>query len=102
MGSKGKQAGEADAFCIELPSELMGDYALQLKDEILACEANSLEIDASQVNRIDTPCIEVLLAAKLYFEKNQRAMLLRSVSDQFQSLISVLGLIRTDFETGKV
>ncbi|MBO6814750.1 MAG: STAS domain-containing protein [Rhizobiaceae bacterium] len=85
---------------LKLQETVTGDYAETLASEILANRSKPLEIDASEVRRIDTPCLEVLIAARKQWADEDCQLAYGSMSDQFNSALEILGLQKTMIETG--
>ena len=85
---------------LTLPETLTGESAEALIEELLAQQNNNLDIDAGSVVRLDTPCIEVFLAAKKLWERDRCQVQFSQPSSSFNETISVLGLEQTDLETG--
>lgn len=85
---------------IKLNEVVSGDAAEALSGEILGHRGSPLNIDASEVSRIDTPCIEVLLAAsKLWSDEDQQLSYVQ-VSDNFEGALEILGLQQSMMVTG--
>ena len=85
---------------LTLPESITGENAEALIEELLALQNNNLDIDAGNVVRLDTPCIEVFLAAKKLWERDRCQVQFSQPSSSFNETISVLGLEQTDLETG--
>jgi len=85
---------------IKMPKRVTGEEAQDLVDEILALRNNKLKIIVADVERFDTPCLEVLLAAAKLWSVDECSLIYSDISEQFEVIISELGLKQTDFETG--
>lgn len=79
---------------LKLPEAAGLTFADTLKhrcDEAIATGAG-LTIDASETQRIGTPCIQVLVSAALSFEKAGGALTVANPSEAFNETVSALGL----------
>ncbi|MEL3889991.1 STAS domain-containing protein [Ferrovibrio sp. MS7] len=64
---------------------------LQTMQEAISA-GGKLVVDASAVDRLSTPCVQVLIAALQQLEQNQAAFVIKSPSDAFVSAFDDLGL----------
>lgn len=74
-----------------------------LKDRFLQAIASgtSITLDASAVQRVSSPCLQVLIAGKQSFAKTDGVTLtIADPSDAFRETVSVLGLLDA-LELGK-
>ena len=85
---------------IVLPQAITGEMADDLFGELKAKIGSSISIDASQVERIDTQCVEVLVAASKQWDKDDCELNFSSVSDEFVTALQSLGLQTSMIETG--
>ncbi len=67
------------------------DPLLQTVQEALA-GGGKIVIEASAVDRLSTPCVQVLIAALQHMEQNGIPFVLKSPSDAFVSAFDDLGL----------
>jgi Anti-anti-sigma regulatory factor (antagonist of anti-sigma factor) len=70
--------------------------AAPLKERLLQAlgEGTSLTVDASAVQRVSSPCLQVLVAGKQAFAKAGGASLvIAEASEAFRETVSVLGLL---------
>lgn len=81
---------------LTLPKALPGDSADKLAEVILGVRNGTLAIDAGAVERIDTPCIQVLLAASKTWKEDGAAMRFDARSENFNANAETLGLTGTE------
>jgi chemotaxis protein CheX len=62
--------------------------------------ANPLAVDASAVERIDTPCIQVLLSAARLWQEDGATMTYSAQSEVFTDNLTTLGLTTAEMEVG--
>lgn len=92
---------ENDAgFTMTLPASLPGETATHIADAIMSARSHALQLDASAVERIDTPCIQVLLSASRLWRDDGLAMNFTGRSPVLDSNLETLGLAIADFEVG--
>jgi chemotaxis protein CheX len=89
-----------DSFELKLPASLPGETATHVADLLLSARANSLAVDASAVERIDTPCIQVLLSATRLWQEDGAAMTYSAQSEVFTDNLTTLGLTTAEMEVG--
>lgn len=79
---------------LALPAQLDIAALQGLKEELLAAAAleGDLAIDASQVERVGTPAVQLLLAAARAFSGSGRRFALRSASGTLSAAFADLGL----------
>ncbi len=80
---------------LTLPAVLDLTVATSLKTDLQAAIAGGegLEIDCSQVQRVTSPCLQILIAAKRGFEEaGGPAMNLANVPPAFTDVLNVLAL----------
>ncbi|MBL4731471.1 MAG: STAS domain-containing protein [Rhizobiaceae bacterium] len=82
-----------------LPEISASEHADELSRTLQEMRGQHLNIDASGVNRIDTPCLQVLLAAAKQWMKDGVALKLAEPSEAFEASIAMLGLSIEQFET---
>lgn len=85
---------------IALPETLSGAAAASVADLILSTRSAPLEIDAAAVGRIDTPCIQVLLAAARLWREDGVALSLTGRSQTFNDNFATLGLSADTLDLG--
>jgi len=83
----------------ELPETSASERAGALTDTLLQMRGQNLAIDASNVVRIDTPCLQVLMASAKQWGEDGVNLKLEAPSDAFESSIGLLGLTIEQFET---
>ena len=89
-----------DSFVLKLPASLPGEQAAHVADLFLTARSNPLSLDASAVERIDTPCIQVLLSAARLWREDGVAMSLAGESPVFSDNLTTLGLTSAQLEVG--
>lgn len=85
-----KQKG--DNFSIVLPATMDGASAATFADALLSARSHPLTIDASAVERIDTPCIQILLAAAKQWSEEGVELSVTAQSEAFSENLATLGL----------
>jgi chemotaxis protein CheX len=65
--------------------------AASLKADIEACGGAPIEIDASRVERIGAPCLQVLLAAAKASDANGHGWHIASASESFRDDVRAMG-----------
>ena len=90
MGSEEHKEGKT----ISLPSVLNLGVAESLREQFVeqSIQETSIVIDASEVETITTPCIQVLLAADRAMEEAGGSFSLKLSSPPFQAAFQDLGL----------
>jgi anti-anti-sigma regulatory factor len=83
-----------DKVEIRLPAQLDMAALPGLKEELeaAALSANALRIDGSDVERVGTPAIQLLLAAAKAFSGEGRSFALEASSHELSSALDDLGL----------
>ena len=74
------------------------EKAIVLLDRILAIRGKNFSLDANKVQRIDTPCIEVLLSCARLWRNDEHSIKIKSPSDQFIGALECLGLAKQNIE----
>lgn len=87
---------------IKLEAIVAGDGVEMFSAGILANRNENLTINASEVTRIDTPCIEVLLAAKKLWVDDLVKLEIEEPSNAFNNALLALGLNNSMLETGEI
>jgi anti-anti-sigma regulatory factor len=79
---------------LTLPAQLDLGALHGLKEDLLAAAAlnGDLSLDGSQVERVGTPAMQLLLAAASAFSADNRRFMLRSPSEPLVSALADLGL----------
>lgn len=83
---------------IQLPEIISGDQAANLADEILGNRGKACTIDACRVNRIDTPCICVLVAAEKLWALDGLPFRYSRRSEHFCFALNIVGLDDPSFQ----
>ncbi len=65
--------------------------AAPLQADLLAARGQDLEVDASAVQRLGGPCLQVLLAARLAWQADGRMLQVREPSGAFADVVAVMG-----------
>jgi chemotaxis protein CheX len=84
---------------MRLDPELHGDNARSIVDQLLAHRGKPLAIDATQVNYVDTPCIEVFVSAAKLWRNDGNTLEFGDLPEQFAAALAMLGLSQTDIES---
>ena len=90
-----------DSFVLTLPESLPGEAAANVADVLLSARVHPLQIDASKVERIDTPVIQVLLSAASLWREDGIAMQVSAQSGIFEENLLTLGLNASELEVGE-
>ncbi|WP_428645138.1 STAS domain-containing protein [Roseibium sp.] len=79
---------------VELPVILDLGTVHHLRERLATAiaEQNTVSIDASQVERIGTPAVQVLLAASRALAAEDRPLVIQKASEPFRSAFADLGL----------
>ena len=88
------------SFVLSLPESLPGETATHVADLFLSARSNPVAVDASAVERIDTPCIQVLLSAARLWREDGIALSLSGQSGVFEANLNTLGLTTAELEVG--
>ncbi|WP_421855136.1 STAS domain-containing protein [Oricola sp.] len=88
------------ACLLTLPEALPGEDAGNIADVILNVRNKPLSIDAGKVERVDTPCIQVLMSAANLWREDGEVLHFSEKSGTFGESISTLGLTLADLEAG--
>ena len=84
---------EADGSqSVSLGAETTGEEARRLAEQLLEHRFKDLIIDAGDVQRIDTPCLEILVSAAHRWSADGRRIEYRNGSTAFQHCLEALGL----------
>ena len=83
-----------DSSVIELDCDLDLVAAAALKERLLEAIDQGIEVivDASSVERLTTPCVQVLVAAARSLTERDQSLALKDPSEAFVSAFSDLGL----------
>ena len=91
---------ETEVSVIQLDETVSSEHTERLAETILQHRNSNLEIDATNVTRVDTTCIEVLLAAAKLWVADHCRLSISNPSEEFMSSLNMLGLERYQLETG--
>lgn len=92
-------AGEADdSQLVSLAAETTGEEARRFAERLLEHRFNDLVIEAGEVQRIDTPCLEVLISTARRWSADGRRIEYRNGSQAFRQCLEALGLSLSFFE----
>jgi anti-anti-sigma regulatory factor len=85
---------EAGAAMFELPPvlDLPAAHDLSIRLQEVIAVSNHLVLDAANVQRFTTPCLQVLAAAALPDASGNRAISIRNLPDAMSEAVAVLGL----------
>jgi anti-anti-sigma regulatory factor len=75
-----------------LPALLDAVAAAPLRQALLALQASPLTVDASQVERLSTPSLQVLMAAALSWKAAGHDFAVTGESETFASIRGLLGI----------
>lgn len=87
---------------LKLEAIVAGDGVEMFSASVLSKRNENLVINASEVTRIDTPCIEVLLAAKKLWVEDLVSLQIEEPSQAFDKALESLGLKNAMLETGEI
>lgn len=91
---------KGDSFVLTLPVSLPGEQATHIADLMLSARSNPVSVDATAVERIDTPCIQVLLSAARLWREDGISLELSGESGVFTENLNTLGLTKAELEVG--
>ncbi|GLH81196.1 hypothetical protein SSBR45G_61050 [Bradyrhizobium sp. SSBR45G] len=99
IGTKDHAAtGDAPVVAHALPQMLDLTQATQLREEMIRIvNAGSVVLDASGVERMSTPCVQILLAAARGARAANKSFKIKQASELFRTAIADLGL-RHEFD----
>jgi chemotaxis protein CheX len=89
-----------ESHVLTLPASLPGETATHVADLLLSARTHPIALDASAVERIDTPCIQVLLSAARMWREDGIAMKVSGQSGVFADNLTTLGLTTDELEVG--
>lgn len=72
--------------------------AAPLAETLTALQNTPVKLDGSNVNHIDMPCVQILLAAARHWHGTNVPFALVNLSDAFQSGLATLGLDPSIFQ----
>ncbi len=92
MSEDQKENGNKPAMV--LPKVLDISSAGMLKNSLLSVivDGATVELDAEQVQRVTTPCLQVLASAAKHSEVHGGELRIINVPDEFRSAVQILGL----------
>jgi len=90
---------EAPTAELRLTGACYGEQAENLKTQILELRGQDIVIDAEGVTGIDTPNLEVLIAAARLWKRDEKAMTIAGQTSDFRDAIAGLQIELTDFES---
>ena len=90
--------GQCNEF--QLPKSCTGDQLEALMDEMNTKRGMHLRLDASEVDRIDTPVIEMLIAAAKLWRNESSELEVSAMSESFGNSLELLGIEKTELESG--
>lgn len=87
-------AMEATVTTVHLPAVLDLDAAIQLRKSLMEelSEAESILLDAEEVERLGTPAVQVLLSAAVTLKAEGRALRIGNATEAVQGAFHDLGL----------
>ena len=91
--------GEETGAQFQLTEICNGEHAAAMAADILAFQGSDLTIDASKVKNIDTPCIEVLIAAEKLWATDDVTLQYLEPSEAFLQGLQILGIELTQLST---
>lgn len=91
---------DLEAPSLTMEAKLSGENVETLISDILALRFKDLHIDASAVEQADTPCVEALISAAKQWALDGFSLTFSTMSENFISILSTLGLDQSDLETG--
>lgn len=96
MGIRARMLGSAEDDTLALPSALDRGAAAGLRDRLLRLRGRDLLLDASGVERLHAPCLQVLLSAAETWARDGRRLGLTSCSNAFLDQAEAFGVEITD------
>lgn len=82
----------ASAHILKLNPVLDLNEAVGLHGELLALRGRDLEIDASEVTRCGTQCVQVLMSAARTWQEDRASYSFAGVSDAFSKTLQLIGV----------
>ena len=90
----------SDGQTLKMAEVLKGEDAEAFANEILQMRSATLTVDASEVTKIDTPCIEVLMSAQKLWSDDHCILSYSEMSEAFENAIGSIGIERAQLEAG--
>ena len=84
--------GRVASARMRLPEHFSGENASGLISEFIAKRGSDLTVDASAVEGMDTPGIEVLASAAVLWRGDKRRISYRNPSENFRHCLAALGI----------
>ena len=81
----------SEPIVFNLPAILDMKVSASLRLELLKARGRALRLDASQVERLSAPCLQVLLSAQATWAKDGQTLELGDQSTQFSDQLSAFG-----------
>lgn len=88
-------------FVLRLAAVSTSEDAEVLAEQILVQRGKNLVVDAGDVERFDTPCVEVLIAASRLWSSDGFSIELGSISQSFENGLETLGIGKYNLEAGE-
>ncbi len=85
-------AASGSAHILKLNPVLDLNEAVGLHGQLLAMRGRDLVIDASDVQRCGTQCVQVLMSAARTWEEDQKSYRMTGVSDAFGKTMQLIGI----------
>ncbi|MGF0537411.1 STAS domain-containing protein [Agrobacterium sp. ES01] len=77
---------------LKLSAVLDLNEASTLRESLLSLRGKPLAIDASEVERVSTPCVQVLMAGAKAWEEDKKSYSFASVSETFTKTLQLIGV----------
>ena len=96
--NKAVDIGQCNEF--QLPSSCTAEQLEALMDDINAKRGMHLKIAADEVERIDTPVIEMLIATAKLWRNESSELEISAMSEAFDNSLGLLGIEKSELESG--
>ncbi len=94
------EIGDGQASRFELSANLSGEKTAEFADHLLELRGKNLILDISELERIDTPCVQVLLSAARLWRDDECSITLDGRSEVFEATLGLLGIDQDRIEVG--
>lgn len=88
---------ELESAEVQLPEIMDLNAAKELYDEIYEAMGKNISVDASIVNRMGGQCLQILLAAKISWERADHKFKIVNPSEGFIGSLGLLGVKQQEF-----
>lgn len=92
--------GEGQAETYKFAANLRGEDAAEFAGQLLEMRGRNLVLDVSELERIDTPCVQVLMSAAQLWRGDECSITIDGQADAFETTLGLLGINPDRIEVG--